>query len=206
MKYFYTIVFLLGVVLSSFSQGTIVNIAVYPVNPTPDDSIQLIVNSSFTSGDCPLDYKSHSITEHTIMAISHHCLGMAAYICDAIDTFEIGKLAAGTYKFDLTLTSGGLPIPCTPGIVIDDQDSLNFTVSQAQAIDEFSRLGLKFENPINEKIRFNKPLPAKVYIYSSSGQRVKMIEKGETESDLSELKSGLYIMRLKGAKRKLVKI
>jgi len=54
---------------------------------------------------------------------------MLTTICNTIDTFVISPLAAGTYSFDLTLTSGFGGPPCTPGFVPDDNQLFTFIVT-----------------------------------------------------------------------------
>ena len=112
--------------------GSITNITCYPANPTTSDTIYVFSDVQFSSSDCQLDYALHSVIGNSIMASTHHCLGMLSAICNTTDTFVMPPLAAGTYTFDLTLTSGFGGPPCTAGIVPDDNQNFQFTVSSAQ--------------------------------------------------------------------------
>ncbi len=112
--------------------GSITNISCYPANPTTSDTIYVFSDVQFSSSDCQLDYALHSVIGNSIMASAHHCLGMLSAICNTTDTFVMPPLAAGTYTFDLTLTSGFGGPPCTAGIVADDNQLFSFSVSSAQ--------------------------------------------------------------------------
>ena len=61
---------------------------------------------------------------------------MLTAICNTTDTFKLNPLAVGTYTFDLTLSSGGGPPPCTAGIVPDDNDVITFNVVTSVGIEE----------------------------------------------------------------------
>ena len=63
-------------------------------------------------------------------------MGMLTAICNTTDTFEFNPLSAGTYIFDLTLSSGFSGPPCTAGIVPDDYDTITFYVSPSVGIEE----------------------------------------------------------------------
>ena len=67
------------------------------------------------------------------MASAQHCLGVLASICNITDTFVILPLSAGTYTFDLTLTSGFGGPPCNAGGSVDDNQNFQFTVSSTQS-------------------------------------------------------------------------
>ncbi len=203
MKNIYTLLFI-GMSFSVFGQGNIIDFAVYPATPTTLDTVYVYVDSWFSSGSCPLDYQSHGVNANTITATSHHCLGLLTVICDELDTFKIDPLPAGTYDFNLTLTTGSLPAPCTPGIVADDQGTVSFTVSQAVGIEENTFNGLKFENPVSGELKFNKPIASAAAIFSVTGQLVKKVEAGKIEVSVTDLRSGLYFIQMDGATRRLM--
>jgi hypothetical protein len=121
----------LGQMLSSISSFTI-----SPVNPNNTDTVYIYAELLFTSSDCPLDMKSHSVLGNNIVASTQHCLGMLTTICNTTDTFKLNPLAVGTYTFDLTLSSGGGGPPCTAGIVPDDNDIISFSVVNSVGIEE----------------------------------------------------------------------
>lgn len=126
---FLTLVFSLSSQLLLFGQGTIQSISIQPPSPTVVDTIQVIVGVQFPSSDCELDTSNIGLSGSTFFANAHHCLGMLTAICNTTDTFMLyPPHTAGDYMIDMTLTSGAAPAPCTPGIAIDDHDTLNFTI------------------------------------------------------------------------------
>ena len=116
--------------------GSISSLTISPVNPNNTDTVYIYAELLFTSSGCPLDMKSHSVLGNNIVASTQHCIGIAAAICNATDTFKINPLAVGTYTFDLTLSSGAGGPPCTAGIVADDNDVITFNVDNSVGIEE----------------------------------------------------------------------
>lgn len=110
---------------------SITNITQWPTNPSSNDTIYFYADLQFPSSDCQLDFASHTIVGNTIIANTHHCLGMLSAMCNATDTFMLLPLPSGSYTFDLTLTSGFGGPPCTPGIAIDDNMVFTFSVYNA---------------------------------------------------------------------------
>ncbi|NOG58025.1 MAG: hypothetical protein HND54_09855 [Bacteroidetes bacterium] len=76
----------------------IIQLRIVPVNPTVADSVMLIADLQFSSSACLLDSKSHSVNGNSIVASTHYCIGIAAAICNTIDTFHLGKLNPGNYN------------------------------------------------------------------------------------------------------------
>jgi len=128
---------LVGIFITSniYSQGTIGTFQISPSQPTTNDTIYVFADIQFPFSDCELDPNTllHSVTGNSIMASAQHCLGVLASICNITDTFVILPLSAGTYTFDLTLTSGFGGPPCTAGIIPDDNQNFQFTVSSTQS-------------------------------------------------------------------------
>jgi hypothetical protein len=120
-----------GQMLSSISSLTI-----SPANPNNTDTVYIYAELSFTSTGCPLDVKSYSIIGNSILASTQHCLGIATAICNTTDTFKLNPLLAGTYLFDLTLSSGSGGPPCTAGIVPSDNDIITFNVAPSVGLEE----------------------------------------------------------------------
>ena len=116
--------------------GSISSLTISPVNPNNTDTVYIYAELLFTSSDCPLDMKSHSVLGNNIVASTQHCLGMLTTICNTTDTFKLNPLAVGAYTFDLTLSSGGGGPPCTAGIVPDDNDIISFSVVNSVGIEE----------------------------------------------------------------------
>ena len=103
-------------------------ITISPSTPTELDSITVFVDLSFAYSDCPLDHKFISVLGNEIQSSSHHCQGPLAAICDTRDTLTLAPLPVGTYKLIHSSTSGSGSVPCTPGFVVDDIDSIEFYV------------------------------------------------------------------------------
>ncbi len=177
-------------------QSSIVSFSVLPPNPTTADEITIYAELMFPSSGCVLDYRGHSVVGNTIVASTHHCVGALAAICNTTDTFQIDPLPAGTYTFDLTLSSGAGAPPCTPGIVIDDNDSVSFVVTTSVGIDEISeKPSTFFPNPVLDKLTFHKPTTKPSYLYNLSGKVVLTIDAGIKEIDLSDLNTGTYFLK-----------
>ena len=103
-------------------------ITISPSTPTEIDSITVFIDLSFAYSDCPLDHKFISVLGNEIQSSSHHCQGPLAAICDTRDTLTLAPLPVGTYKLIHSSTSGSGTVPCTPGFVVDDIDSIEFYV------------------------------------------------------------------------------
>ena len=116
--------------------GSISSLIVAPANPNNTDTVYIYAELLFTSSGCPLDFKSFNILGNNILASTQHCIGIASAICNTTDTFKLNPLLAGTYLFDLTLSSGGGEPPCTAGIVPDDNDIISFSVVNSVGIEE----------------------------------------------------------------------
>ena len=119
-----------------FGQSSIISLTVSPTYPTETDTVYIFTELSFSSSDCECFLKSDYMSANNITATTLHCLGSALAICNTTDTFKFNPLPSGTYIFDLTLSSGFGGPPCTPGIVIDDYDTITFYVSSLSAIEE----------------------------------------------------------------------
>lgn len=161
----------------------------------------------FPSSSCELDYIVYPLNGTIINATAHHCIGLLATICNTTDTFELGQLPAGDYTFDLTLTSGSGGPNCTPGIVADDNDQFQFTVSPSVGIDEIENLdGFVFPNPVNDVLNLKRPLANTALITDASGKRVTEIASGTKQTDLSHLPNGIYVLHIGNSRIKLVKV
>ena len=187
--------------------GTIQSVTVTPTNPTVNDNIVVYVDVQFNYGDCELDNQGFGLNATDITAYAHHCIGALTVICNTIDTFELGQMAAGAYTFDFTLTSGAGGPNCSPGIVPDGNDQLQFTVSQSVGIDELENLdGFAYPNPFVDVLNLKQPLSTMAIITDASGKRVTEIPAREQQIDLEHLPIGIYILHVGSARLKLVKV
>ena len=206
MKNFYSILISLCFSVQLFAQGTIVGISIYPSNPTILDEVEIHVQLLFTSGSCNADNQGFELNGTTISAYAHHCVGMLTVICETADTFELGQLPAGNYTFDMTLSSGFGGPGCSPGIVPDDSDQFQFSVSTTIDVDELNiDENLVFPNPVDEQLNFKNALKETAVILSLSGQIVHRIPEGATSIDVSGLESGIYVLSFGSRKIRILK-
>lgn len=195
---------MLAVWVASFGMAQvnqITNFTLIPANPQPTDDVLLIVDVQFASSGCEDQELIYTITTNTIFASSHHCIGMLAAICNDQDSFALGQLPAGNYDFILTLTSGGGPGPCTPGIVPDDVDTFSFTVSGGVGLEEPERVPrFTFSpNPAHDEVRiqWNHPENASVQLLNMLGQEVKQTSMSQSVTmNVRDLPSGIYFIKL----------
>jgi len=184
----------------SFSQGSISNVSMSPVSPTLNDTIYIYVDMTFSTSSCELDTKNIQVNGTSILANSHHCLGMLQTICNITDTFTILPLPAANYNFNLVLTSGLGQSPCTPGIVPDTTLTFDFTVQDFAEIHDITPSNISvFPNPSNGSFTFELPsnynsdLP--IYITNIFGEIVfeKILVNRISEIELN-LSSGIYFV------------
>lgn len=116
--------------------GSISSFTISPLNPNNTDTVYVYAELQFCCSNCSLDMKSYSLVGNNIVASTQHCLGALSAICNTTDTFKLNPLAVGTYSFDLTLSSGFVGSPCTPGISPDDNDVFTFNVVSSVGIEE----------------------------------------------------------------------
>ncbi len=205
MKHLFTLCFL-AVSSHLLAQSTIISLSVSPANPTINDVVTLYAECQFPSGDCSPDYAGHNVNGFNITASGHHCLGPLAFICSYTDTFEIGQLPEGVYTFDFTLTTGFGSPGCSPGIVPDDNDQLQFTVSNSVGIDEISiDSDFAFPNPTNGMIFFKNPIAESLTLTDVRGKVLMIVGVGSSNIDISQLPNGIYFLTSETKRFKLVK-
>lgn len=113
--------------LTVFSQ-VIDSSVVSPANPGINDTVKIYTYLRFNYGSCA-GSANFTVSGNTISASSVHCIGMLAYICHDVDTIILNPPhTSGNYTYIYTLSSGAGPAPCTPGIILDDYDTLNFSI------------------------------------------------------------------------------
>jgi hypothetical protein len=192
--------------LQLLAQGTITNITVVPANPTENDNVEIHVDLQFSNGDCDVDDQGFGINGTAITAYAHHCMGFLTVICPTTDIYEIGQLAAGLYTFDMTLSSGFGGPGCSPGIVPDDSEQFQFSVSTTVGVEELNiDENLVFPNPVDEQLNFKNALKETAVILNLSGQIVHRIPEGVTSIDVSGLESGIYVLSFGSRKIRILK-
>ena len=206
MQKLYVLIFGILFSANTFAQGTITGFTIDPPAPTTTDIVKVYASVLFTSMSCDLDNQGHSTTGSSTSGYAHHCVGMLTAMCNAIDTFNLGMLPAGSHVFDMTLTSGSGGPPCTPGVVPDDQRNITFTVTLATGIANYNLLNniSIFPNPINTTatVRINETLKVKnaeMKIVDVMGRVVKTIssiQSNEFTFDRDKLSDGIYFYEL----------
>lgn len=196
------ILFILFLFQFSGAQAQWINsLSVSPANPTTNDLVYVFAECDFTAGSCDQHTQGHSINGSNISAWALHCVGMLTFICPYTDTFSLGMLAAGTYIFTFQLDQGGLPSPCSPGIVPGPSSTFTFTVSTTTAVSEqHSSDGIFsfFPNPVDDKIsvRSRANQNALVRIFNVSGKKIleQNIAGGEADIYTGDLTPGIYFL------------
>lgn len=198
--------------IGSFCQAqTIHQISIYPPVPSENEQIRIIADMSFSSGPCNDHQQQFNINGNNIYASAMHCLGMLSVICNYADTFAIGTLPQGNYRFYFDVNNGFGPSPCSPGIVPGPMDSLVFTVTAPAAIKEMNDEAttvqyLQGSNKI--MIHFTSPVSSgKACLYNATGQILQKINlKGNQQSMATNgLPEGLYILELSSEQGRLTK-
>ncbi len=179
---------------------SIVQLRTVPSSPLSTDTVYVLADLQFPSSDCVLDTKSHQINGNTISASSHHCVGIATAICNATDTFKLGVLGSGSYTFSITLTNGGGQVPCSPGIVISDMDTLTFSVQSSLGIKDVVLPSFSvYPNPAQDFVRLSDayhPIAKTVKIVAVTGAVVVESDTPKEKIDVSGLTPGVYTIEI----------
>jgi len=186
-----------------FAQGgTIQSLSILPTNPTSSDSITIYGDLSFLSTGCDQQSIGAFVFGNTVQVASHHCVGIAAAICYTTDSIKIAPLADGTYYLVFELVSGGAPIPCSPGIIADDVDTLLFTVGNPNALNQHPepKSFSMYPNPTTGSFQVQlqqEAIGETISIYSADG-RLQHQQKVQstTETLYLDLENGMYWVQL----------
>lgn len=175
-------------------------ISVVPQNPTVNDQVMVLVDAGFSSGTCAENTQWGGFTtSNRYEASTLHCIGMLTYICYDTDTFNLGSLPSGNYRFIVTVDAGGYPSPCTPGIAPGAIDSIDFTVSTGTGLIDSDQHEISISpNPASETIHISgKNLePGGFFIFTDvHGKLVQKIQSMAGEMNISGLSSGIYFVR-----------
>ena len=206
MKPLFTFLLSLFASTNLLAQGTITGFSTVPANPTIADNVEVHVDVQFTSGDCQVDNQGDNVNGFSVSAYAHHCVGMLTVICPTTDVFQLGQLPAGDYTFDFTLTSGFGGAGCSPGIIADDSDQFQFTVSSTVGVDEVEfESNLIYPNPAADMLFFKKSLKEAAIITDVQGNVVMQIPQGKSSIEIAQLSSGVYFFKHGTKQLKLIK-
>lgn len=184
---------------------SITSFNITPANPTSTDTIRIIIECTFPNGSCEGSVTGTIQTGNTIYADAMHCMGMLTVICTDFDTVIIPPQSVGQYTFIYSL-SAGQGIPCTPGIVPDDIDTLVFDVDNSTGIIGVDdKLFSVISNSENNSFRIHNLTATGgiLKIFSSDGKLVlsQTFEAGESEISRA-VKAGIYIISAEISNRK----
>lgn len=199
---------LLVILFDKGSAQVIQSLNVLPANPTTTDTLYLYANIDFPSGGCSDKAQNIFVSSPYIFGAALHCLGVATFICNETDTFQLAPLAAGTYTFIFTVEAGMGPSPCTPGIVPGPVDSITIVVTNATGIGE-----VKTKNQIFNLTQGSYPGKVlvqltpeiklagsvQIVVYNLSGQLVHQenIVSHLQEMSMENFNQGLYLFQLR---------
>lgn len=200
LKKLLTPFFLLFLICNTTAQN-IQNISYQPPYPGPLDSVTVYVDLVFTSGDCALEYESHTISGDTIRINVHHCPGALTVICDVTDTVQLGTLASGTYYTEVVvLVSDPFSIdPCTNPVPADSGNVL-ITVLPGTGIatPEVESFYLHYDSKNNELVLKNHLAEGSVVeLYTINGSLIFQSElptSGRIKTQT--ISQGVYFFRV----------
>jgi hypothetical protein len=179
------------------------NIRVEPQQPVVGDTVRILADALFQAGDCV--EKSLLLNQSgsfRFEASALHCLGLLTVICYDTDTFELGSLPAGIYRFVYDVNTGFGSFPCTPGIVPGSSDSIDFTVSPATGLTDSQGWpeSLVYPNPSSGHIWISGLKAGESTYFSLTGLSGNAIfVRGECRAnepiELGNLPAGVYLLQ-----------
>lgn len=205
MKNYITILIVGMLLLPALSSNAqwINSITMVPAVPSTVDTIYVYADLSFPAGSCDEHTQTLAVSGNNIYASALHCLGVLTVICNYTDTFKIDPLPAGNYVFHLQIDAGGLPSPCTPGIVPGPSDSVSFIVINPTGLPPAGNSPdiEIYPNPAKDHIRIvtaNIADNSMIAIFNLEGKIVweKETNSSVHEINLSRFADGIYTIRI----------
>lgn len=169
--------------------------------PDANDTLRIYAYLKFPQGGCA-DIGTATVAGNNIYGYSFHCMGMAMFICNDVDTVVIPPVTAGTYTLTWTLDAGfGNPGNCTPGFQPYDYDTLIFQVSTVLDIPTMPEVSTRiFPNPAsnNLSIQISAGIIEQLQIVNIIGEEVLNIAPMQSTSEVSSesLQNGVYFCRV----------
>ncbi len=206
MKIKFLLPLFVAVIINGNSQAQwIQSLTVFPPSPTINDTIMVLADCGFPSGNCDNHTQYHFVNGNTINGGALHCLGMLSIICNHTDTFLINPLPAGNYTFHFQLDAGYGIAPCTPGIIAGPTSDVNFTVSSATGISEYIPTDevMLYPNPPDDYFNIKgvdpSGYPVTLSVFTPAGSLYKqvVIKNGEEKITTKDYPSGMYQVQLR---------
>ena len=204
--------------LTIFCNGQVVDsVSFYPINPTTNDTISILCYVQYPNIGCPVQEKSFSLVNDSIILRAFHCGGWQTMICYTVDTFLIppSNLSPGTYKIyympgfvtefpcQFPTDSNGNPPPYPFAIYTKE-------IIVSSPLDIISEISNNFNIEINPnpsncdftvefEITDNSPVQFTIYDYT--GKQIKQIQKQQLpygkyleKIRTDEFSNGLYFL------------
>ena len=164
-----------------------------PANPTSNDVLKVVCYTTFPSGSCSVNHIHSEQQGNNILLMLDYTVGAASYICNSVDTILIDNPGAGSFQLITTIAMNEQDI-------IEDIDSLNFTVDPFLGIPEFgSNNFITYPNPFENELHFKTNFAVEsLKIHTISGQKVLLKESvsNTLPIDVSNLEPGIYLITL----------
>jgi len=209
LKKLLTPFFLLFLICNTIAQN-IQNISYQPPYPGPLDSVTVYMDLVFTSGDCALEYESHTISGDTIRINVHHCPGALTVICDVTDTIQLGTLATGNYFTEVVVSVGdwSSPDPCTNPVPIDS-GNIQITVLPGNGIINTpnENVYLYFDSKNNELVLKNRSQQVSIIeLYNINGSIIFQSEATNAgRIKAPAVSQGVYFFRVYDDKQEMAR-
>ena len=205
MKKFFLLAFTVGMLgsFSGFSQ-TVNQVSMYPLNPSVNDSVFMIVDFSY-SGNCSFGMAYHyvNLAADTLFVMPVYCGYGNPTPCAEVDTIPLGIFAAGTYAVRVEFHQGSVcPISGFDATLAQFDTSLTITLATTiQSVNSKISPVKIYPTPANHvlMVELVNPNPAIQYqLKNLSGQLIKSgtFAAAVNRIDLAalQLKSGIYLL------------
>lgn len=200
--------------LTIFCNGQVVDsVSFYPVNPTTNDTISILCYVQYPNIGCPVQEKSFSLVNDSIILRAFHCGGWQTMICYTVDTFLIppSNLSPGTYKIyympgfvtefpcQFPTDSNGNPPPY-PFAIYTKEIIISPSVSLQEFLYNLNDKIKIIPNPFNNSFTIIQPTEetAVLNTYNTFGQSIhqQIIISKKTTINFSSHPSGVYFLKI----------
>lgn len=203
-----TILFAVAIFLSTqiCSAQNILGFTTIPPTPTETDTIYLVVDLAFNSGDCAFHHSNVSLQGMPVIDL-YHCVGMLTVICYRTDTILLGVLPAGAYQSQINIYTAPYtgPDECSGFNQVNQQTYL-FQVDIANKVNEINqtKINLVYDSETESFSLLNSKGRSTVTLYSIDG---KIVFQGEVESSfkVGGLGKGGYLYSVEDERRVILR-